>query len=131
MEDIIKVEYKYKNDIHGDFVCSLTRFMDKYLLSNTNLFYTYIYNDLAIFSNKDELQIAFRVPGATRGSIVLKRLNQYQFRIKTFRFNESVCFGEFKCYDDKLKEDIKEFEGSILDFSEVKLINNKKVDIYE
>lgn len=130
MEDIIFVEYKYKEKgFRDDLICSLTKFMDKYLLYKTNLFYTYIYNDLTIFSNKNELQIAFRVPGATRGGIVLERLNHNQFKIKQFRFNEDVCFGEFKCYDERLRTDIQKFVGSILDFSNVKLLNNKGVDI--
>lgn len=132
MEDIISVEYKYKErKFNDDLVCSLTRFMDKYLLSNSELFKTYLYNDLAVFSSENLLQIAFRVPGATRGGIVLQRLNHYQFKIKSINFNEDVCFGEFQCYDTKLREDIKDYIGKILDFSNVKLLNNKEVDVSE
>lgn len=128
MEDLI-VEYKFKNaNLKGDLVCGITRFMDTYLLYKSDLFYTYLYNDLTIFSNKDELQIAFRVPGATRGGIVLERLDQNRFKIKQVRFNEDVCFGEFKCYNETLREDIKCFIDKVLDFSNVELLNNKEVD---
>lgn len=131
MEDIILVEYKYENDVRGDLICSMTKFMDKYLLSKIKLFYTYLYNDLAIFSNDNEFQIAFRVPGATRGGIVLERIDQYKFKIVQFRFNEDVCFGQFKCYKEELKEDINYYIGKVLDFSKVKLLNNKEVDVNE
>ena len=60
----IIVEYKYKtiNDRYGDLVCELTEFMDKYLIDLTELFRTYLYNDIGVFSKMGFLQIAVRVP---------------------------------------------------------------------
>ena len=58
------VRYKYNKE-HGDLVCEVTEFMDEYLLGlkyGNPMFCTYLYNDLAVFSNEDLLRIAFRVP---------------------------------------------------------------------
>lgn len=64
MEDII-VRYKWSNDKKsGDLVCSLTEFIDNYLLfsKRSEYMYTYLYNDLEVFSTNSLLQIAFRYP---------------------------------------------------------------------
>lgn len=124
----MKVRYKYETS--DDLVCELTEFIDEYLIGGKlNYCCTYLYNDLDIFSNEENrthnmYQIAFRYPGATRGGIILKRINKNEFEILDFHFNEDVCFGEFKRYKESLKEDIKRYVGSILDFSEVELKNN-------
>lgn len=129
MNDLIYVYYKYDTiRYNNDLVCSLTKFMDSYLIRSSvySGYRTYIYNDLDIFSTNDLLQIAFRVPGATRGSILLKRLNDNQFEIIGFHFNRDVCFDEFACYDIRLEKDIQDYVGKVLDFSNVQLINNKR-----
>lgn len=126
MEDIV-VRYKWDNDKKsGDLVCEVTEFMDKYLLWGNKSTYmnTYLYNDLEIFSTNSLLQIAFRYPGATRGGILLKRLDKNRFEIIGFNFNVNECFGEFAIYDDKLKSDIDIYIGRILNFTEVTLMNN-------
>ena len=126
MEDIV-VRYKWDNDKKsGDLVCEVTEFMDKYLLWGNKSTYmnTYLYNDLEIFSTNSLLQIAFRYPGATRGGILLKRLDKNRFEIIGFNFNVNECFDEFAIYDKKLKSDIDEYIGKVLNFSEVTLINN-------
>lgn len=53
-----------------EYVCDLTRFMDKYLVGCTGIYHTYILFDKAYASKVDGL-IAYpiRVPGATRGSV--------------------------------------------------------------
>lgn len=131
MRDVIKVEYLYDNGYRDeDLVCELTRFMDKYLVdAKRNIPYlcTYLYNDLGIFSTKNLLRIAFRYPGATRGSILLKRLDSHKFEIVGFGFNSDVCFGDdidICCYDKKLSNDIDIWVGKVLDFSNVTLVNN-------
>lgn len=126
MEDIM-VRYKWSSDKKsGDLVCEVTEFMDKYLLWKNKSTYmvTYLYNDLEIFSTNSLLQIAFRYPGATRGGILLKRLDKNRFEIIGFNFNVSVCFDEFAIYDNKLKSDIDKYIGRILNFTEVTLMNN-------
>ena len=131
MEDTIIVEYMWRNDKpNGDLVCDITRFMDNYLKNKRLLSYckTYLYNDLGIFSTNNLTRIAFRYPGATRGSILLKRLSTKQFEIMGFQFNTDTCFSEqLGCYKLQLQQDIDEWIGKVLDFSKVTLVNN----IYE
>lgn len=123
---LVRYKFNDSDDKYGDLVCELTEFFDKYDLNNMSYewFKTYLYNDLDVFSDKDILQIAFRKPGATRGGIQLERIDSNKFRIKSIHFNEDVCFGEFACYDEKLREASKKYIGEILDFSDVKLMNN-------
>lgn len=129
MNEIIKVRYKWDTDESEDLICELTEFFDKYFTSdikkaNVALWKTYLYNDL----NKNEdgtYRISFRVPGATRGGLILKRINYNEFQILKIHFIEDTCFGQFQCYDKKLKKDSNQFINKILDFSDVKLINNK------
>ena len=123
----MKVRYKYEDELNSDLVCELTEFMDEYLIGGKlNFCCTYLYNDLDIFSDKDnnKYQIAFRYPGATRGGILLKRLGKDLFEIIGIHFNEDVCFGEFARYKETLRKDISKFIGDTLDFSEVELMNN-------
>lgn len=125
--DSIEVRYKYNSQSYdGDLVCSLTQFMDKYLLfpKRNNYMCTYLYNDLTAHSTQNLLQIAFRYPGATRGSILLKRLDTNKFKIVGIHFNTDVCFEEFAIYDRELEKDIDIYIGRILDFSKVTLVNN-------
>lgn len=126
MANTYKVEYKYENKSDSDFVCEMTKAMDEHLLTlvSRDLFYTYLYNDLCIFASPDLYQIAFRVPGATRGSILVKRLSEHKFKIMGVRFYEDVCFGEFACYKDSVKNVVDKYIGSTLDFSDVELNNN-------
>ena len=129
MRDIIQVKYLYNNgDRRGDLVCDLTRFIDNYLVGRKKdipYMCTYLHNDLAVFSTKNLLKIAFRYPGATRGSILLKRLDSHKFEIVGFGFNTDVCFGDvLSCYDKSLSSDIDSWIGKVLDFSKVTLVNN-------
>lgn len=131
MEDTIEVRYLWNNDKpNGDLVCELTEFMDKYLLYKTKTQYcrTYLYNDLGVFSTDKLLRIAFRYPGATRGSILLERISSHKFKIAGFQFNMDQCFNEFACYDGALLNDIDDWVGKILDFSKVTLVNNGVYD---
>lgn len=129
MNKLIDVQYKWNfEDPNGDLVCTLTKFMDLYLLreiKKCDIFRTYLYNDLNQFED-NSLTIAFRVPGATRGHIELERVNNQQFRIKEFIFYDS-CEGEFACYDPSIRLHVKDFIGDILDFSHVHLQNNLEV----
>ena len=127
MEGTIEVRYLWNNDKpNGDLVCELTEFMDKYLLYKAKTRYckTYLYNDLGVFSTDELLRIAFRYPGATRGSILLERISYHKFKIVGFQFNMDQCFDEFACYDRALLNDIDDWVGKILDFSNVTLVNN-------
>lgn len=122
-EDGIVVRYLYADDL----VCELTEYFDTFVKNKSSLTYckTYLYNDIAIFSNENLLRIAFRYPGATRGSILLKRLDKNRFEIQGFQFNTDVCFGsDIGCYDESLKDNVDKWVGRILDFSQVELINN-------
>lgn len=129
MVENIKVRYKWDTDEYEDLICELTEFFDKYFTSdikkaNVTLWRTYLWNDLD--KNDDgTFRISFRVPGATRGGLILKRINYNEFQILNIHFIEDTCFGQFQCYDKKLKEDSNQFINKILDFSDVKLINNK------
>ena len=125
----MKVKYlwdsasKYDNDL----VCELTEFMDRYLEYTPKTYIkTYLYNDLNVYGkdNNRYYIVAFRYPGATRGGIYLKRIGKDLFEITDIKFNEDVSFGKFSCYKKELKEDVKEFIGRTLDFSEVHLLNN-------
>lgn len=40
-------------------------------------------------------------------------------------------FGEFACYESSLKDDIDIYIGRILDFSDVKLLNNSATYTWE
>jgi hypothetical protein len=66
----MKVRYKYESDNkYGDLVCELTEFMDNYLLGTkrvNNLYRTYLYNDIGVFSEPSALQIAFRTPRSNK-----------------------------------------------------------------
>lgn len=46
-------------------------------------------------------------------------------------FNIDVCFGEFACYKEELKDAFDVYIGRILDFSDVKLLNNNAIFTYE
>lgn len=129
MRDVIQVEYLLDNgDRRGDLVCDLTRFMDNYLIGrkkDIKYMCTYLHNDLGELSTENLLKIAFRYPGATRGSILLKRLDSHKFEIIGFGFNTDVCFGDvLSCYDKQLSNDIDSWIGKVLDFSKVTLVNN-------
>ena len=127
MENTDIVKYKWNNgDKDSDLVCELTKFMDQYIKDKDMLKYcqTYIYNDIGVFSTENLLQIAFRYPGATRGGILLKRLDTNKFEIIGFHFNQDVSFSdEFGCYKKELQNDIDQWVGKILDFSNVTLVN--------
>lgn len=141
MGDNILVRYKFdtakENDDHinNDLVCDLTEFFDLFLVSkikknNKLIWGTYLFNDL-VQDDDGTLHISFRVPGATRGSLKLERINKNQFRIKDIYFIEDVCFGQFQCYEESLRERSKQYIDRILDFSNVVLGNNKVGDINE
>lgn len=127
----MKVKYKFDNNLSDELVCELTRFMDKYLLrkTTTGYFCTYLYNDLDRYINENAYRIAFRYPGATRGSIKLKRINQNKFKIVDIYFIEETSFEEFGCYNKTLRKKIKKFIGKTLDFSDVKLNNNTTLEV--
>lgn len=126
----MKVRYRFSGDKKdGDLVCELTEYMDEYIpkASKYTWYKTYLYNDILLFSEpNDYYQIAFRVPGATRGGIILDRVDNNKFKIRDIHFNTDVAFiSGIGCYKDELKEDIKQFIGCELDFSNVYLVNNK------
>ena len=128
METTIIVEYKYKSkyDPHGDLICSMTEYFDKYIPNRKQYswYKTYLYNDIGIFSDKGLNRIAFRVPGATRGCIDLERIDKNHFKIIDIHFNEDCCFGNIGCYKKSILKASRQFIGKILDFSNVKLLNN-------
>lgn len=128
MEIPIIVEYKYKNkfDPYGDLICPMTEYFDKYIpyRKRYSWYKTYLYNDIGVFSDKGLNRIAFRVPGATRGCIDLERINNNQFLIINIHFNEDCCFGNIGCYKRSILKASQKFIGKILDFSNVKLLNN-------
>lgn len=128
METPIIVEYKYKSkyDPHGDLICSMTEYFDKYIPNRKQYswYKTYLYNDIGIFSDKGLNRIAFRVPGATRGCIDLERIDKNHFKIIDIHFNEDCCFGNIGCYKKSILKASRQFIGKILDFSNVKLLNN-------
>lgn len=68
MEDTpIKVRYRYNTDKYDELVCEITEFMDKYLIRSTDLYKTYLNNDIGVLSKQGFLQIAFRVPRSYKG----------------------------------------------------------------
>jgi hypothetical protein len=139
MEKPMVVRYKYSDTkINDDLVCDLTEFMDKYINVEFKTdwsrcwYKTYLYNDLSVYTdticaNDPDTHhltyiIPFRVPGATRGGVILTKLNQTQYKIETIEYITETCFSEkFGCYSDQLVLDAKCFNGKILDFKEVKL----------
>lgn len=60
------VKYKWDNgDMYGDLICELTEFMDKFIITEKQIyqFYrTYLYNDIGVYSELNCLQMSFRVP---------------------------------------------------------------------
>lgn len=131
MENIL-VRYKptYKPKKEDDLICSLTEFMDEYITVKDRYygFKTYIYNDILLFSKPQHYyQVAFRVPGATRGGIRLEKINDNLYKILEIHFNEDSSFGDIGCYDKSILQDIERFVGSTLDFSQVYLVGSNKV----
>lgn len=122
----MQVMYKYNNPDNDDLVCELTKFFDKYKLDNYSKSYwiTYLWNDLCDTDKSNLYNIAFRLPGATRGHLVVERIDLNRFKIVDIFFIEEECFGKFACYKSELKNDCKKFIGEVLDFSEVTLYNN-------
>ena len=128
------MSYKYKDTkINDDLVCEVTEFLDKYIKfeKRNAWFKTYLYNDLSIYADtvcandtahQVLYMIPFRVPGATRGGILLSKLNDTQYRIETIEFiGETCCSEQFGCYNDSLVYDAKQLNGKIRDFKNVKL----------
>lgn len=58
----------------------------------------------------------------------MKRLDKNKFKVEGIHFNTDVCFGEFACYKEELKSAIDVYIGRVLDFTQVKLLNN---NVYE
>ena len=128
MSENILVGYKWsKDDVFGDLTCELTEYFDKFIPNRKqhSWYKTYLYNDIDIFSDRPLYRIAFRVPGATRGSIELERVNLNQFIIMDIHFHEDTCFGNIGCYDKAIIKASQKYIGKMLDFSNVKLLNNK------
>lgn len=59
------------------------------------------------------------------GGIQLKRLSHDLYKITSVTFNIDVCFEEYARYEKSLQEDIKQYYGRVLNFSNVNLYNNK------
>ena len=129
MENIL-VRYKptYKPKKEDDLICELTEFMDNYIDFKDvyHGYKTYIYNDILTFSNPDKYyQVAFRVPGATRGGIRLHKLGNHLYKIIEIHFNSDSSFGEFGCYNKSILSDIEKYIGKVLDFSNVYLVGDR------
>lgn len=128
MESTIKVRYKYRNLSKTELVCDLTTFIDKYVILQPTIDYsyqTYIYNDIELFSTKHLKRMVLRAFGATRGVIGLKQLqpNMYAIdRIKIYDSSFSISLG---CYKKELQNELKKFKGCILDFSSIQLLGWK------
>ena len=75
LQDVpIKVRYKYNNgDRYGDLICELTEFMDRYLITYSELSRTYLYNDISVMFKHGFLQISFRVPRCYKGFISTRK----------------------------------------------------------
>lgn len=139
--ETLNVSYKYKNSSSSDdLVCDLTVFMDRFMSEGCKkcvFFKTYMYNDLSIYVNDLSIgvnepniggktyTIPLRAPGATRGGILLSRIDYNKFKILDILLIEDTCFGKYGCYDIGLKYAILDYKGKILDFSNVQLVNNR------
>lgn len=137
MNDIITVTYKYSHpSINDDLVCELTEFFDTYIHKNQRSYTwykTYLYNDLSVYTDTVSIHepqqhqktymIPFRVPGATRGGLLLTKVAEHQYKIESIDFITETSFSEkFGCYDDALLLDSKRYIGRVLDFSQVTLM---------
>lgn len=134
MNRVMLVDYKYDHDKqnpenYGDLCCELTSFIDGYIKVKKRrytYFKTYLYNDVNI-TEKFGIRISFRLPGATRGSIGVQKIDDNQYKITDIHFIEDTCFGDFGCYQKQVVKKSKKFIGDILDFSNVLLKNNDRV----
>lgn len=99
-------------------ICEFTIDCDRFLLPELikNSFCTYLWDMGSIRWSHDRGFISFRVPGATRGSIVIGMDNI----IKDIIFYDDVCFGNISCYQPEIVSFIhKKYIGKTFNRSEI------------
>lgn len=125
-----KCELRYQSKIAGicEYVNDVTKFMDTFSLMLENEKYnkdsTYRFMCATYLldpdKNGNETIIMFRVPGATRGNIVVEPVDiegKTGYKIKEFRFIESTCFSKnLRCYKKDITEAVKKFIGDVIMF---------------
>jgi hypothetical protein len=95
---------------HSGFENDLTREMDKHRSYESEISHTYIYDHQL---NKGSW--ALRLPGATRGSIIVDNENA----IKDINLYEDTCFGRLGCYKESVREMVRRFVGYKIVFENV------------
>jgi len=133
----MKVELMYEEDKLSDWVCDLTKFMDKYrnkLRSKNDWDRTYLWHNIESYEeivdtsyegNISVLKvkryyICFRLPGSTRGAIdLVETSDPNKFLIREIRFNPETCYGDLGCYVREVEKDTMKFLGAELDFTDV------------
>lgn len=107
----------------GHFYCKFTEEVDKYRLpyitkddDMKSMFRTYLWRtDLKACLNGSNSIIAFRSPGATRGHLVVEKVDD-KLIIKDIFFYEDTCFSEsIGCYEESVLEIIQDFIGKELE----------------
>lgn len=68
----------------------------------------------------DKYVALFRVPGATRGNIVMKEVSPRIWEILEFKFIDSTCFSAgLGCYESNVVAAVHQFIGAKIQFPEV------------
>lgn len=123
-----ELRYASKTARLNEYVNEVTKFMDthntlmknsKYGEDSTYKFMNTTYlMDPELFN--DATVITFRVPGATRGCIVVDKVDvdgTVGYKIKEFRFIETTCFSAaIGCFERDIIEAVKKFIGDVIVF---------------
>ena len=106
--------------------CDITKEMDKYNMRcagqndwMAELNHTYIMDPEKHEEpgdNRDLYAAPFRVPGATRGYILLEKLSDYmEYKILEFHFYEDTSFASaIGCYNPDIVDAMKQFIGDMI-----------------
>lgn len=108
------------------YLCDITKEMDKYNIRCAGqndwiaeLNQTYIMDPEKheeLGDNRDLYAAAFRVPGATRGYILLEKLSVCgEYKILEFHFHEDTSFASaIGCYNPDIVDAMKRFIGDTI-----------------
>lgn len=99
---------------------NFTRWMDNYLNCSDDMKNSFGYRTYLIDIEKVDISygekytgsnvVAFRVPGATRGSVEIDKYGN----IRAVHFIDSSAFGSIGCYKPEVKDHINEIIGTNL-----------------
>ena len=116
-EIILRPKYKIQTGVNGEYYGELTEYMDRFLISSRKKMKrylgTYVMSPLKLETWGEDILCIIRVPGATRGKIVVDEENI----VKEIVIYPDSALGCVRCYQKSiLKEKFKKFIGCKLIF---------------